>query len=103
MIDVIRDTLGLLNLTPAHLVGALLGLLISWGSTQAFKVWCGWSGRRVAILAFVLGFCATVTVIPGVGWVQVWLAAAVGLTAPTAYKALKIVGRKREWEWIEAL
>jgi len=103
VIDFIRDALDLLNLTPAHLVGALLGLSISWGSTQALKVWCRWSGRRVAILAFVLGFAATVTVIPGVGWMQIWLAAAVGLMAPTGYRALKIVGRKRRWEWSEAL
>lgn len=103
MIDFLRDALDLLGLTPTHLVAAMLGLLVSWGSTQALKKMCGWSGRPVAALSFILGFGATITVIPGVGWLQFWLAVAVGLAAPIGYKALKLIGNKRGWAWVDAL
>jgi len=92
-----------LGLTPMHVVAAALGLVISWGATQACKVGFGLAGRTARVLAFALGFAATYTTAPGWGWAELWLAVAVGLTAPTAYKALITIARSRGWAWASVL
>ena len=103
MIDALVSAVERLGLTPTHLVAIVLGLVISWGVTQACKAGFGLHGKPAAFVAFVLGFAATYTTAPGWGWLAFWMAVAVGLTAPSAYKALKFIARKRGWGWFEAL
>jgi len=103
VIDLIASATERLGLTPMHVVAAALGLIISWGATQACKVGFHLAGRAARILAFMLGFAATYTTAPGWGWPEFWIAIAVGLTAPTAYKAMIMIARSRGWAWADAL
>lgn len=98
----IRDLLEAIGLLPVHALAVLLGLLLTWGVTQAAKQWLGWHGKRAAALAFVNGFATTFLVVqpaplvpPGYFWAHIALAAAVGLLAPTIYKVAMVIIRKR--------
>jgi len=103
VIEIIANAAERLGLTPMHVVAAVLGLAVSWGMTQACKVFFRVSGRAAQLTAFALGFAATYTTAPGWGWAEFWLAVAVGLTAPTAYKAMIMIARSRGWAWADAL
>lgn len=98
----IRDLLDAIGLLPVHALAVLLGLLVTWGVTQAAKVWLGWHGKRAVALAFVVGTVATFLVadstplVPaGYFWPHVMLAVVVGLLAPTIYKVAMVIIRKR--------
>ncbi len=103
MIDAIVTAVERLGLTPLHLIASGLGLLVSWGVTQACKAMFKLHGPWAALIAFLLGFAATYTTAPGWGYLPFWLAIAVGLSAPGAYKALIAIGRARGWAWTAAL
>lgn len=102
MFATIAHVIEYLGLTPTHLLAAGLGLVVTWGATQAAKKNIGLSGPRAAGLALLIGFVVTYTIAPGWGWTEAWLAVAVGLVAPAAYKMLITFAAGR-WAWARSL
>lgn len=103
MIQTLQGLIETIGMTPAHVGAALIGLLVSWGLTQAIKAVVVLHGRPAKLTAFAIGWLSTYTIAPGWGALPFWLGVAVGLLAPTVYRAVVIVGRARKWEWVAAL
>lgn len=83
------------GLHPIHAVAVLLGLLASWGLTQAFKRPPVWGRWRIRLLAFLIALLVTYTVARTTPWalegyavLDFWLAAVTGLMAPILYDLL---------------
>lgn len=102
MIETIFDLIDKLGLAPAHLVAITLGLLVSWAGTQAAKKYWKFGGKKAFFTALALGFAPSYMAAPGWGMAEFWLAMAVGLCAPTAYKILISIAARR-WQWARDL
>ena len=108
MLETILSWLEGFGLDPRLVVAITVGLIASWAITQTVKSLVkhftryalhGWTAR---IAAFVVGFSATFTIIDDRDWLAFWVAFAVGIGSPTAYKILQAVAGKR-WRWVREL
>lgn len=110
MVEAIASALERFGLHPIHLVAVLIGLLISWGLTQALKRWLGIHGGRARLLAFLIALLATYTCARTTPWalegyavLDFWLAAVTGLLAPTIYKLVIELARWKLPQLADAL
>lgn len=94
-----------LQIEPALVVGFFVGLLVSWGATQAIKRTLRWSGAKPRVTAALMAFFATYTVAGSQlhwSWICFWTAVAAALLSPLLYKLLVAFARHR-WEWVRNL
>lgn len=86
-----------------HLLAVSIGMIVSWGLTQAIKK--HWTLNRGITrgIAFLVGSLAAFLSMPGREWFELWLAVAAGIAAPTIYKIFVVVLRKARPSWAEAL
>jgi len=89
---------------PGRLAFAvLIGIIVSVGFTQAIKKHWQMGGKRVFVLAFLIGATATFMSSPERTAMEFWAAVAAGLAAPTIYKMFIEFARWRGWEWAKKL
>lgn len=91
ILELLESWSAFIGTNPRVAAGIVVGLLVSWGGTQAVKRLTMWQGRRLTILAIALAFVvcftmATLGILWPFPWAELWISAAVGLFAPLAYK-----------------
>ena len=97
--NMLRDLIELLGLTPAHVLALTLGLALSWAITQSSKQLVELlHGKRATLLAAVVAWTATYTIAPpaGIGWRwdTFWLATFAAFASPAAYKAVIAISER---------
>lgn len=107
MLNLILSWLEGFGLDPRLVVAVVIGLVVSWCFTQAAKEISRQCGRRLhgnvaRLVAFLVGFSATITIATERGWLELWIALTVGVASPLAYKILQAVAGNR-WEWVKHL
>lgn len=103
----IKEIMELFGFTHEHAWAAAAGTLLCIGLMQAIKRWLPDRNSVRIIVAFGVAAFATYTLSPPMGvtfhWTSLWLGIIIGLWSPSIFKVVKVIGRKRNWAWVNAL
>lgn len=103
IIDMITNTVDWLLGPGQVLLAVVLGLVVSWSSTQFIKNQLVLTRRQTTIVAMLISGGVCLLASPDLGRLDFAVAITVAFAAPWSYKGIVAIGRARGWAWTQAL